>query len=271
MASYIGATPQIGGYHKLDAITTDGSASYTMQLNSANFTPESANHLIVSVNGVIQAPTDSFTVSGSTITFASTLSVSDTIDFIMALGNVLDIGVPSDSTVSLSKLTATGTKDSTTFLRGDNTFAVPSGGVNTPYFQAKKTTTQNFSQNTQAVVLFDSEDFDDDGVYDTSTGKFQPNEAGKYLIHTQVTFANSGGNEYCVITKNGTAIKWGQNYPTGTAGNKKQDTSVIVSLNGSTDYVQVEALTSYAGTNTLSTSLLGTGDACTFYGFKIIE
>jgi len=41
----------------------------------------------------------------------------------MILGNVLDLGVPSDNTVSLAKLTATGTKDATTFLRGDNTFA----------------------------------------------------------------------------------------------------------------------------------------------------
>jgi hypothetical protein len=32
---------------------------------------------------------------------------------------------PSDNTVSLAKLTATGTKDATTFLRGDNTFATP--------------------------------------------------------------------------------------------------------------------------------------------------
>jgi hypothetical protein len=39
------------------------------------------------------------------------------------LGNSLDVGVPSDNTVSLAKLTATGTKDATTFLRGDNTFA----------------------------------------------------------------------------------------------------------------------------------------------------
>ena len=104
MSRYIGRSPQIGGYHKLDAITTDGSTAYTMQLDSANFTPESANHLIVSVNGVIQAPVDSFTVSGSTITFASALSSSDTIDFIMALGNTLDIGVPSDGTVTSSKI-----------------------------------------------------------------------------------------------------------------------------------------------------------------------
>jgi hypothetical protein len=33
-----------------------------------------------------------------------------------------------DSTIELAKLSATGTKDATTFLRGDNTFAVPSGG-----------------------------------------------------------------------------------------------------------------------------------------------
>lgn len=35
---------------------------------------------------------------------------------------------PTDGSVTLAKLSATGTKDSTTFLRGDNTFAVPSSG-----------------------------------------------------------------------------------------------------------------------------------------------
>jgi hypothetical protein len=85
-------------------------------------------------------------LAGSTITFASALETGDVIDFIQILGNVLDLGVPSDNTVttaklsdssvttaklndasvSLAKLTATGTKDATTFLRGDNTFASPS-------------------------------------------------------------------------------------------------------------------------------------------------
>ena len=40
---------------------------------------------------------------------------------------------PSDSTVSLAKLTATGTKDSTTFLRGDNTFATVSSSMASAY------------------------------------------------------------------------------------------------------------------------------------------
>jgi hypothetical protein len=86
--------------------------------------------MIVSLNGVIQKPTDAYTVSSSTITFASNLVTGDVINFIQILGNVLDLGVPSDSTVSLAKLTATGTKNSTTFLRGDNTFnAPPLGGI----------------------------------------------------------------------------------------------------------------------------------------------
>jgi hypothetical protein len=99
-----------------------------MQVSGVNATPQSANHMLVSLNGILQAPNSSFTVSGSTITFASNLVTGDVIDFIQILGDVLDLGVPSDNTVSLAKLTATGTKDATTFLRGDNSFAVPSGG-----------------------------------------------------------------------------------------------------------------------------------------------
>jgi len=122
--AYIGREPQIGNFQVCDAISTvNNQAAYTMQVGGVNVSPESANHMLVSLNGILQAPTSSFTVSGSTITFASNLVTGDVIDFIQILGNVLDLGVPSDNTVSLAKLTATGTKDATTFLRGDNTFA----------------------------------------------------------------------------------------------------------------------------------------------------
>ena len=103
--SYIGKIPATGNFVKLDAISVvNGQASYTMQSGSVNFTPESANHMLVSLNGVIQAPQTSFSVSGSTITFASALSTGDVINFIMVYGNVLDIGTPSDDTISASKL-----------------------------------------------------------------------------------------------------------------------------------------------------------------------
>ena len=103
--AYIGKTPVIGNFQVCDAITVvDAQAAYTMQVGGVNVSPESANHMLVSLNGILQAPTSSFTVSGSTITFASALETGDVIDFIQILGNVLDLGVPSDNTVSTAKL-----------------------------------------------------------------------------------------------------------------------------------------------------------------------
>jgi len=103
--AYIGAEPKIGNYQICDAISVvNGQAAYTMQVGSANVVPESANHMIVSLNGIIQKPGSSFTVSSSTITFSSNLATGDSIDFIILLGSVLDLGVPSDSTVTSGKL-----------------------------------------------------------------------------------------------------------------------------------------------------------------------
>ena len=145
--AYIGQSPSIGNFQVCDAISVvNGQAAYTMQVSSVNVVPETANHMIVSLNGVIQAPGSSYTVSGSTITFASNLVTGDVIDFIHILGSVLDLGVPSDSTVSLAKLTATGTKDATTFLRGDITFAEAGGGK---VLQAVTGTSSTESQGTE--------------------------------------------------------------------------------------------------------------------------
>jgi len=101
---FIGTQPEVGGYSVLDALTASATASYTLQKNSANFNPSSANNLLVSLNGVIQKPGSSFTVSGSTLTFSSALDSSDSIDFIIAMGESLLIGVPSDGAVNTAQL-----------------------------------------------------------------------------------------------------------------------------------------------------------------------
>ena len=102
---YIGKEPIVGNFQKCDAITVvNGQAAYTLQVSSTNVTPESANHMLVSLNGILQAPVTSFTVSGSTLTFASNLATGDVIDFVILLGNVLDLGTPSDGTVTNAKL-----------------------------------------------------------------------------------------------------------------------------------------------------------------------
>jgi len=68
----------------LDSITTSATATYNLLLNSVAYVPSSAESLTVSLNGVIQKPQSSYTVSGSTIVFDSALTSSDVIDFILA-------------------------------------------------------------------------------------------------------------------------------------------------------------------------------------------
>jgi len=103
--AYIGKQPTIGNFQVCDAISVvNGQAAYTMQVSSTNVSPESANHMLVSLNGILQKPGSSFTISGATITFASNLVTNDVIDFIILLGNVLDLGVPSDNTVTTAKI-----------------------------------------------------------------------------------------------------------------------------------------------------------------------
>jgi len=120
--SYIGKTPTVGNFIKLDALTASATASYTMQHGGVNFQPESALHMLVSLNGVIQSPNTSFTISGSTITFSSALTSSDSIDFIIVYGNVLDIGTPSDGTVTDAKANFVSTSSAAGLqIKGDGT------------------------------------------------------------------------------------------------------------------------------------------------------
>ena len=120
--SYIGKEPQIGSYSMLDNLTASATASYSLTLDSVAFVPESSNHLLVSLNGVIQKAGSSFTVSGSTLTFSSALTSSDSIDFVLALGNVLDIGTPSDGTVTNAKTNFVSTSSAAGLqIKGDGT------------------------------------------------------------------------------------------------------------------------------------------------------
>ena len=105
--AYIGKQPIVGNFQICDAISVvNGQAAYTMQVASTNVSPESASHMLVSLNGILQKPGSSFTVSGATITFASNLVTNDVIDFIILLGDALNLGTPSDGTVATAKIAA---------------------------------------------------------------------------------------------------------------------------------------------------------------------
>jgi hypothetical protein len=141
---YIGKTPLTGAYQLCDTITTSATATYNLTVGGSAVIPGAAQNCIVSLNGVVQAPVSAYTVSGSTIVFSSTLSATDVIDFILILGNVFDIGKPTDGSVTnasvsasaaiaLSKLATTGTMTfASTIGVGGATPAASGAGITFP-------------------------------------------------------------------------------------------------------------------------------------------
>ena len=100
--AYIGrGTDKISNIEKLDTITFDGSSSYTLQKNGVNFSPNSANSLQVSIDGVVQA--GNFTVSGSTIDFGVAIPSTSTCDFIFHYGTGL-VTTVADGAITTAKL-----------------------------------------------------------------------------------------------------------------------------------------------------------------------
>ena len=104
---YVGTQPQTGRFIQLDSITTSATATFALTKNSAAFKPATAEQLIVSLNGVTQAPNDAFSINGSNIIFASNLASTDVIDYIICLGEVGNSVVPTDGSVTTDKLSST--------------------------------------------------------------------------------------------------------------------------------------------------------------------
>ena len=101
---FIGKQPKTGAYQLIDSINTSATATYALTVNGTAFNPESARNLIVSLNGITQAPESAYTVSGTNIVFDSALTSSDVIDYILVIGDAVDIGTPSDGTVGTAQM-----------------------------------------------------------------------------------------------------------------------------------------------------------------------
>ena len=103
---YVGTAPLSGDYRKLDDISSgfDGSETeFTLQVGSANVTPPKETTMLVSVGGILQEPVSAYTVSGSTISF--TAAPASGADFFgILLGDTMNIGTPSDGTITAAKV-----------------------------------------------------------------------------------------------------------------------------------------------------------------------
>ena len=194
---YLGNQPALSytSFAKQD-FTTSATTSYTLDHKVAN-----ENELALFINFVRQEAGTAYTASNNTLTLSSATSASDDM-YAIFLGKAIQTVNPPNSSVgasqivdgsiALGKLSASGTKDATTFLRGDNTFAV-AGGTNTPAFFAFKDSSINVSDATFTIPVCNVETLDTDNGYNTSTGKYTIPTAGKYSVSFGV-FGKADGN-----------------------------------------------------------------------------
>jgi hypothetical protein len=114
--SYIGAEPTTASF-PFDQFSGNGSTTaFTL-----TYAPASTTSIVVAVSGVVQNP-NTYSVSGSTLTFTGAPPSGTNNIAVLFLGLPSIVGVPNAGTVGISQLSATGTPSSTTFLRGDNTW-----------------------------------------------------------------------------------------------------------------------------------------------------
>ena len=102
--SYLGNSPQIGQYRKMDNLTFNGvTQTFNITISGVPFNPPTAFAMMVSLNNVILNPDVDFSTSGSTISFV-TAPAALTPFFGLLFGDTLYTGTPSDATVTNSKI-----------------------------------------------------------------------------------------------------------------------------------------------------------------------
>ena len=105
--SYVGNTPQIGQYRKMDALTFNGvTTTFNITVGGVSFTPPTSYAMLVVLNNIPLDPGVDFSVTAATISF-SVAPVNNTPFFALLFGDTLYTGTPSDATVINSKI-ATG-------------------------------------------------------------------------------------------------------------------------------------------------------------------
>ena len=216
---FIGNQPALSytSFAKQD-FSTSATTTYTLDNPVAN-----ANELALFINFVRQEPTTAYTASGTTLTLTSATSASDDM-YCVFLGKAVQTVNPPSGSVGISQLSATGTKDATTFLRGDNSFQeVPAGGI-TEADIFSLTSSLSLSAATQTIVTgMARATYPGVGRIGTgishSSGVFSFTNTGIYKIVFKARFQKNGstrfvGADILVTTDNST-----YNQATGGAGN----------------------------------------------------
>ena len=187
-----------------------------------------------------------------------------------ATGTTLTLGTSGDTIAIPSGVTIANSGTATGF-----------GGTNTPAFHATNSATQDLTSGSYTKVAFNTETYDDGGVYDHSSNyRFTPGQTGRFFIYYRLGLITSSAaeNKYPYI-------QYGRLYQDGSQSDAlgeliiKRETSnynfqeVYLHAGG---VVNVTSASTYFELYALSTNAAGAGDTDVntgsyFGAFKLIQ
>ena len=124
---------------------------------------------------------------------------------------------------------------------GNLSFVYPSGYG---YFRVKMNGDQTITEGTEEIIEFDVEQYDSKSWWNTSTYKYTPQVAGIYFFNLQLFWGNVDTHKIKTrarIYKN--TELWSEDYGgvDDVYGHYSHNTTAIIGLNGSSDYVKFQA------------------------------
>ena len=183
---------------------------------------------------------DYLTLSGQEIT-ANQIDLASDVTGTLPLTNVATID-DSDVTASASATNYTPTASTVEgHLAGiDTALGASGGGGVSKIVHARRSSTIAISGSTKTKVVFNQEEFDDDGVFNTSTGRYSPNEAGKYYISGLIQFSNitAGASVFIYVQVNSTEECFQQFKAANVSNSQAFPYQAVVNL-GASDYVEI--------------------------------
>ena len=172
--------------------SVSATTSYTLSQSVTN-----ANDIALFVNNVRQEPTTAYSASGTALTLTEATAGSDDM-YCVYLGKSVGTINPASGSVGMGELSATGTKDATTFLRGDNSFVAPSFGKILQVVQTAKTDTFTSSSSSFTDIT---------GLSVAITPSSTSNKV-MVIVHTN-TSTGSGNNALLRLLRGSTVIAAG--------------------------------------------------------------
>jgi len=260
----------------------NSQTAYTLSHSVTN-----ENDIRLVINNVVQEPGSgkAYTASGTTLTLSAALTNGTDEMYCVFLGKAVGTVNPPAASVGSSQVKAsiiTGQTELATAPASTDELLISDagtlkridasliGGQNTPAFAAYAASDFTMSSGTFTTSEIDTEYFDSDNAFDTSTHRFTPQTAGKYFFYG--TFRGGHSDNNCInsstisLSKNGSTFSYGHSSSDVTSSNIKgayMSITGAVELNGSTDYVELRLrLIMVSQTPTVYDSYFG--------GYKII-